>query len=104
MRRWKMLWSGSTFWTRSSAASPRRTAARRCPRMKRAAAWPGGSRNLAEQALDDLESVCLFIARDAPRYAELFAVRVFHATERLEQFPQSGRIVPEAGRDDIREI
>ena len=57
-----------------------------------------------EQALDDLDSVCLFIARDAPRYAELFAARVFHATERLEQFPRSGRVVPEVAHDDIREI
>lgn len=57
-----------------------------------------------EQALDDLDAVCLFIARDAPRYAEAFAGRVFRATERLAQFPRSGRVVPEIGRDDIREI
>ena len=57
-----------------------------------------------EQALDDLDAICLFIARDAPRYAELFAGWVFRATERLEQFPHSGRIVPEIGREEIREI
>ena len=57
-----------------------------------------------EQAIDDLDSVCLFIARDAPRYAELFAARVFRTTERLEQFPRSGRVVPELGQDEIREI
>jgi toxin ParE1/3/4 len=57
-----------------------------------------------EQALEDLEAVCLFIARDAPRYAELFADQVFKVTDRLEDFPLSGRVVPEIGREDIREI
>jgi toxin ParE1/3/4 len=47
-----------------------------------------------EQALDDQDSICLFIARDAPRYAELFAAPVFRATEQLERFPNAGRIVP----------
>lgn len=57
-----------------------------------------------EQALEDLEAICLFIARDALRYAELFADQVFKATDRLEDFPLSGRVVPEIGREDIREI
>jgi toxin ParE1/3/4 len=57
-----------------------------------------------DQALDDLDAVCLFIARDAPRYAELFAERVFRATDRLAEFPLSGRVVPEIGREDIREV
>ena len=54
--------------------------------------------------MDDLEAVCLFIARDAPQYAQLFATRVLRATDRLEDFPQMGRVVPEIDRDDIREI
>jgi len=57
-----------------------------------------------EQALDDLDTICQFIARDAPRYAELFAARVFRATERLERFPRSSRAVPELGRPEIREV
>ena len=56
------------------------------------------------QALVDLDAVCLFIARDAPRYAELFAERVFRTTDRLAEFPRSGRVVPEIGREDIREL
>ncbi|MBI3007101.1 MAG: type II toxin-antitoxin system RelE/ParE family toxin [candidate division NC10 bacterium] len=56
------------------------------------------------QALDDVEALCLFIARDAPRYAEVFADRVFRVTDRLARFPRSGRVVPEIGREDIREI
>jgi len=34
----------------------------------------------------------------------LFANRVFQATESLEPFPRLGWIVPERGRDDIREV
>ena len=56
------------------------------------------------QALDDLESVCLYLARDAPRIAQLFAARAFDATDRLSEFPLLGRIVPELGREEIREV
>lgn len=40
-----------------------------------------------EQALEDLEAICIFIARDAPRYAELFAQRAFAVTDYLVDFP-----------------
>ncbi len=56
------------------------------------------------EALDDLDAVCGFIARDTSRYAELFAERVFRATNHLVEFPRVGRVVPEIGRDDIREV
>jgi addiction module RelE/StbE family toxin len=57
-----------------------------------------------DQALEDLEAICLYIARDALQYAKIFAIRAFEATDRLEKFPLSGRIVPEVGHEDIREI
>jgi plasmid stabilization system protein ParE len=56
------------------------------------------------QALDDLEAVCLYIARDAPHIAQIFAARSFDAVDRLADFPLSGRVVPEVGRTEIREI
>ena len=56
------------------------------------------------QALDDLEAVCLYIARDAPNIAQIFAARSFDAVDRLADFPLSGRVVPEVGRPEIREI
>jgi toxin ParE1/3/4 len=56
------------------------------------------------QALDDLDAICSFIGRDAPRYAQSFAARVLQATERLAQFPNSGRMVPEFGDPELREI
>ncbi|HAI69242.1 MAG TPA: type II toxin-antitoxin system RelE/ParE family toxin [Gammaproteobacteria bacterium] len=56
------------------------------------------------QSLEDIEAICQFIARDAPRYAQLFATRVFNATDRLKIFPESGRKVPEVNQPKIREI
>ena len=56
------------------------------------------------QAADDLEATCLFIARDSPAMATIFADRVLQATERLGAHPRSRRIVPELGREDLREI
>ena len=56
------------------------------------------------QALDDLEAVCLFIARDAPPVSAIFAQQAFEATDRLAGFPESGRIVPEMNDPNFREI
>ena len=57
-----------------------------------------------EQALDDLDSILSFIARDSSDYAALTALRIIGATDMLSAFPESGRIVPEIGREDLREI
>jgi len=56
------------------------------------------------QAADDLEAICAFIARDAPQVAATFADRVIRATDRLASFPHLGRVVPELGIENIREI
>ena len=56
------------------------------------------------QALDDLEAICLFIGRDAPQVASVFAHRAFRATDRLADFPHVGKIVPELEHENIREI
>jgi len=56
------------------------------------------------QALDDLDAICLFIARDAPQVAAVFADRAFRATDRLIDHPHLGRIVPELEIETIREI
>ncbi|NES24466.1 MAG: type II toxin-antitoxin system RelE/ParE family toxin [Symploca sp. SIO3E6] len=60
--------------------------------------------NWTSQALADLEAIGDFIARDASGFAQIFVERVFEAVERLESFPRSGRIVPEIGQEEIREI
>ncbi|MEL0083051.1 MAG: type II toxin-antitoxin system RelE/ParE family toxin [Gammaproteobacteria bacterium] len=58
-----------------------------------------------EPALEGLEIIRDYIVKDSPFYARNFIERLFDATTRLEEFPKSGRPVPEAeGRDDIREV
>jgi len=55
-------------------------------------------------ALDDLNKIKEYIARDSVHYANKFAEGAFDATERLTAFPKSGRIVPEYRNPNIREI
>jgi toxin ParE1/3/4 len=57
-----------------------------------------------DQAVEDLRSIRLFIERDSPRYGRLVAERLYEATSRIELFPYSGRMVPELGREDMREL
>lgn len=56
------------------------------------------------QALLDVESIRNYISHDSARYAELVVRRLVAAVGRLEEFPRSGRIVPERNREDLREI
>ena len=56
------------------------------------------------QALSDVESNAVFIARDSNYYAQIFARKVFKAVEKLTTFPMLGRIVPEINSENIREI
>ena len=37
-------------------------------------------------------------------YAGIFTIKVFEAVERLKLFSESGRIVPELNRKEIREV
>ena len=56
------------------------------------------------QAADDLEAITNFIAADSPQYARLFAMDALVAVERLADFPDSGRVVPELKDPANREI
>jgi toxin ParE1/3/4 len=56
------------------------------------------------RAAQDLDAACDFIAHDSESAAERLAKRVIEATRQLAGFPRSGRIAPEFGRDDIREV
>ena len=58
----------------------------------------------APQALADLEAIGDFIAREAPRYAQMLTDGAFDVVERLEVFPRSGRVVPEIGDEAMREV
>jgi len=57
-----------------------------------------------ESALGDLESIVRYVARDSRTYAERLGTRIVSAPRRLEQFPLSGRVVPEFHDESIREL
>ena len=56
------------------------------------------------QAIEDIEAVCAYIARDSEYYARVFAQQIMEKVATLESFPRAGRVVPESKREDIREI
>lgn len=55
-------------------------------------------------ALGQVQEIVEHIQRDKPEAAERWADDVFDLVEGLEAFPKKGRVVPEAGRDEIREL
>jgi toxin ParE1/3/4 len=55
-------------------------------------------------ALEDVDSIADYISHDSPHQAALFVSRLIQATERLAEFPRSGRIIPEIGNPACREI
>jgi len=52
----------------------------------------------------DLHDLLAYIAEDDPLAARNFARGVFGAIERLAEFPESGRVVPEFSEPSIREV
>ena len=55
------------------------------------------------QAREDLQEIRAFIARNAPLTAA-FARRIRESVKRAQMFPELGQVVPELGRDEIREF
>ena len=56
------------------------------------------------QAREDLRAIRAHIARDAPATATAYVRKLRASVERLRQFPFSGEVVPELGREDLREV
>jgi len=55
-------------------------------------------------AIEDVDSIAEYIARDSIDQASLFVIRLIGVTDRLQDFPSSGRIIPEIGNPGCREI
>lgn len=58
----------------------------------------------APQAIEDIEAIRTFVTRNSAYYADLLVERIVEAVGRLETFPRSGRMVPEAGDESLREV
>ena len=57
-----------------------------------------------EPALQELDAIAEYIALDNPAAASDLVKAVFDKTERLENFPKSGRIPPELPDSVYREV
>ena len=55
-------------------------------------------------ALDRVSDIARYIAKDNPGAAERWVNELFESVERLADFPESGRVVPEVGVRRIREM
>lgn len=57
-----------------------------------------------DQAIADLAAIRTFIEQDSPHYASVVVARLIRSVDRLKDFPQSGRVVPEFERKAVREV
>ena len=58
----------------------------------------------APQAIEDVQAVRAFVARDSAHYGDLVVERILAAVVRLESHPLSGRVVPEVADESLREV
>ncbi|MCK4966003.1 type II toxin-antitoxin system RelE/ParE family toxin [bacterium] len=58
----------------------------------------------APSALDDVDAIADYIVRDSEYSAALLVTRIFEITDRLQEFPLSGRVIPEINEQYCREI
>ena len=56
------------------------------------------------EATDDLDALAEYIARDSSFYAAAFTQQILDASRFLNEFSERGRIVPELGNPNIREL
>jgi toxin ParE1/3/4 len=57
-----------------------------------------------EHAYAQLDEAMAFIARDRPDTAMAWLELILDAGDSLAELPDRGRVVPEASRDDVREL
>jgi len=55
-------------------------------------------------SIERIEEIANYIRDDSVNASIVWVKAVFSKIERLKRYPKSGRIVPEAEREDIREI
>jgi plasmid stabilization system protein ParE len=57
----------------------------------------------SHEAIEDLEAIATYIARDSEYYARSVVTEIVSASRNVGEFPQLGRIVPETGDERVRE-
>jgi toxin ParE1/3/4 len=57
-----------------------------------------------DEAVEDLAAHRRYVARYSPDFAARTIERILSAIDQLEQFPSSGRVVPDVDRPDVRRL
>ena len=57
----------------------------------------------SDEALDDIDGIARFIARDSLHHAKRVVAALFELSDAIVEQPMSGRVVPENGREEMRE-
>lgn len=60
--------------------------------------------NWSRQAVEDIYAASEYHRQMSVKYADTLVDRIFEKTHLLEKHPRMGRMVPELGRDDVREL
>jgi addiction module RelE/StbE family toxin len=60
--------------------------------------------NWSRQAVEDIYAASEYHRQSSVRYADALIDKIFDKANLLEQHPRMGRMVPELGRDDVREL
>ena len=55
------------------------------------------------EAIEDIESIADYIARDSEYYARSVVTEILSVSRNVREFPLIGRVVPEIGDEHIRE-
>lgn len=55
------------------------------------------------EALDDVDAIAAYIAKDSPFYASAVVQKILGTADNLRNFPLAGSIVPEVGESQFRE-
>lgn len=58
----------------------------------------------SDDALSDVANIAEYVSQDSVRYANRLVSQFFERAEILSKFPRVGRIVPELGIDEVREL
>jgi addiction module RelE/StbE family toxin len=58
----------------------------------------------SDEAVEDLQQISDYIARDSGHYARVVVRRILESTRKLSRYPPIGRVVPEVGDEAFREI
>ncbi|GBE02808.1 toxin RelE2 [bacterium BMS3Bbin06] len=56
------------------------------------------------EAIEDLLSIAEYIERDSEFYARAVVIKILDVSRSIKNLPSRGRVVPEVGDDNIREL